>query len=283
MVQVPVVPDYLQGLTGDQRDIAVAVTNLFRMYGLESLAPKIISFVQAGMSAETISIELTQTPEYKQRFSANDARIKAGLPALSAAEYLATERAYRQVMQAAGLPVGFYDTSSDFTAWLANDVSPTEVKARVDAASEAINSAPAETLDYLKRWYGVGDLVAFALDSKRALPLIEQRISAAEAAATAGTQGVSLGQDLAEQIGRQGFSLAQLRSGFSTVGTDASALGKLADIYGGAVTQDDLVKDVLLQDSASGRKVRGLASQERAAFSGTAGVGKASLGTQSTL
>ena len=186
MVQVPVVPDYLQGLTGDQRDIAVAVTNLFRMYGLESLAPKIISFVQAGMSAETISIELTQTPEYKQRFSANDARIKAGLPALSAAEYLATERAYRQVMQAAGLPIGFYDSSSDFTAWLANDVSPTEVKARVDAASEAINSAPAETLDYLKRWYGVGDLVAFALDSKRALPLIEQRISAAEAAATAG-------------------------------------------------------------------------------------------------
>ena len=107
-----------------------------------SLAPKILSYVQNGMSADTIAIELQNTSEYKQRFGANDARVKAGLPALSPSEYLATERSYRQIMQAAGMPLGFYDDSpNDFSRWLEMDVSPTEVKARVDAASEAINNA----------------------------------------------------------------------------------------------------------------------------------------------
>lgn len=275
--------DGINGLTGAQRDAATALTSIFKNYGLESLAPKILSYVQNGMSADTIAIELQNTSEYKQRFSANDARIKAGLPALSPSEYLATERSYRQIMQAAGMPLGFYDSPSDFSKWLEMDVSPTEVKARVDSAQEAINQAPAETLDYLKQWYGIGDLVAFALDPKKAQPLIDQKIKASEAAAMAKSQGVSIGQGLAEQVGKQGYTLAQMQQGFGAVGQDAASLAKLSDIYGGAVTQDDLVKDVLLNDAASGKKVKGLASQERAAFGGTSGAGKTSLGTQSSL
>lgn len=273
----------LAALTGDQRNVATALTALFKQYGLESLAPRIVGFVQDGMSADTIAIELQNTPEYKQRFAANDARIKAGLPALSPSEYLATERAYRQVMQAAGLPLGFYDTASDFQKFLEADVSPTEVKARVDAASEAINKAPQETLSYLKQWYQVGDLVAFALDQSKALPLIEQRIKAAEAGATGASQGVNISQGLAEQIGRQGYSIGQLQQGFGQVGLEAKTLAKLNDIYGGAVSQDDLVKDVLLSDASSSKKVKGLASQERAQFSGSSGAGRASLGTQTNL
>jgi hypothetical protein len=107
---------------------------------------------------------LPQTPEYKQRFAANDVRIKAGLPALSPQEYIATERAYRQVMSAAGLPTGFYDQNSDFTNFIAKDISATELKQRVDVATEAVNQAPKESLDYMKQWYNTGDLIAFALD-----------------------------------------------------------------------------------------------------------------------
>ena len=41
-------------------------------------------------------------------------------------EYLATERSYRQIMQEAGVPTGFYDQTSDFTKFLASDISPAE-------------------------------------------------------------------------------------------------------------------------------------------------------------
>lgn len=273
----------IEGLTGANRDVAAAVTNLFRQYGLDTLAPKIVEFVQNGFSADTIAIELQNTTEYKQRFAANDARLRAGYAALSPAEYLATERAYRQVMSQAGMPVGFYDQNTDFQRFLEQDISPTEVKARVDAASEVVNQAPPETLNYLKQWYGIGDLVAFALDPKRALPLIERRVAAAETAGIASTQGVDVGQGLAEQIGQQGYSLNQLRAGFGAVAQDAPALAKLNNIYGGAVTQDTLVKDVLLNDGAATNKVKGLASQERAAFSGSSGAGKVSVATQNNL
>ena len=87
----PVVRDYrpgfnlvgIDGLTGADRDAAVALTNLFRQYGLESLAPRIVDFIKQGYGPDVITIMLQETPEYKQRFAANDKRVAAGLPALS--------------------------------------------------------------------------------------------------------------------------------------------------------------------------------------------------------
>ena len=275
--------DLTAGLVGVGRDAAAALINLFTQYGLGTLAPKIVQMIQGGMSSDTISIELQQTSEYKQRFAANDKRIKAGLPALSPAEYLATERSYRQIMQAAGLPVGFYDSTDDFTKWLEMDVSPTEVKARVDAASDAINQTPPETLDYLKQWYNVSDLTAFALDPTKAQPLIEQRIKAAEATTLAKSQGVEVDRTTAEQIGRQGFSAQQMQQGFGQVAQDATAATKLSDIYGGDLTTGDLVKEVFMNDAQAAQKRTRLASQERAAFGGSAGAGRGALTSQSTL
>src|SRR5690242_4086464 len=70
-------------LTGSNRDAVMALETLFKSYGLESLAGKIYSYVKHGYSADTISILLQDTPEYKQRFKGNEARVKAGLPVLS--------------------------------------------------------------------------------------------------------------------------------------------------------------------------------------------------------
>jgi hypothetical protein len=112
-----------------QRDAATILQNVFAQYGLGSLAGQITGFIQQGYSADAISILLQNTPEYKQRFAANDARLKKGLPALSPAEYIATERSYRQVMSAAGLPLGFYDQTSDFQKFLENDMSSDRTEA----------------------------------------------------------------------------------------------------------------------------------------------------------
>jgi hypothetical protein len=269
------------GLTGTNRDAAVALESLFHSYGLDTLAPQIVKMIQQGFSSDTISIELQNTKEYQQRFAANAVRLKAGLPVLSPAEYISTENSYRQVMSAAGLPVGFYDKASDFTSFLANDVSPTEVQSRVNTAAEAINKAPPETLSYFKQFYNTGDLVAYALDPTAAAPLVEQRVKAAEAAAVSARNGLALSQHAAEDIGRTGSSLADIQSGLGFVAQEAKTTDKLSQIYGGAVTQDDLVSEVFDNNATSAEKRQVLASKQRASFSGQGSQNKTSLGKDS--
>jgi len=269
-------------LYGSDRDAAVAIGDLFDSYGLGSLAPQIVKMIQDGFGADVIAIKLKETKEYKERFSANDKRLKAGLPVLSPAEYIATERAYRQVMQSAGLPIGFYDSTKDFENFLAMDVSPTEVKSRVDTVAEAINKAPASTKDFFGQWYNTGDMIAYALDPKKAQPLIEQRIKAAEAAATASQQGFSLNQANAETIGRTGASLNDIQQGLGFIGQEQQTTDKLSQIYGGDnVTQADLVSEAFLGDGQAAGKRKKLASQERATFSGGSGQSKTSLNKSS--
>jgi hypothetical protein len=226
-------PDPFGALDGPDRDAAVALQQVFKSYGIETLAPQILKMIQEGLSSDTISIQLQNTKEYKQRFAANDARIKAGLPALSPAEYISTERSYRQVMTEAGLPVGFYDTPADFQKFLEKDISPTEVKGRVDAVAEAINQAPAETVNYFKQFYNTGDMIAYALDPSKAKPLIDKRIKAAEAAATAAANGTNLSQTNAEVIGQAGASLSDIQNGLGFIAQEQRTTDKLSQIYGG--------------------------------------------------
>lgn len=254
-----------------QRDAGTVLTDLFTQYGLGSLAPVIMGYIKQGYSADAISVLLQGTPEYKQRFAANDIRVKNGLNALSPAEYIATERSYRQIMSAAGLPVGFYDSNSDFTSFIAKDVSPTELKQRVDTATDAVNKAPASTVDYFKQWYNTGDLIAYALDPAKAEPLIEQRVKAAEAAGVGQTQGIQLSQQNAELIGAQGNTFDQIQQGVGFIGGEQKTTDKLNQIYGGNVTQDDLVKEVFQNDAAAAQKRKTLASAERANFNGSGG------------
>lgn len=260
-------------LTGAQRDVATAVTALFKQYGLDSLSSKIVQFVQQGFSADTISVMLQETPEYQKRFAANQTRIKKGLPALSPAEYISVENSYRQIMSQAGLPVGFYDSTTDFQKFLENDLAPTELQQRVTLASEAVYNADAGTKDFFSQWYSTGDMIAYALDPGRAAPIIERNIRASEAAATARAQGVGIGQNVAEQIGRTGVTLDALRQGFGAIGQEAPTARKLGEIYGSQYTDEDLASEVFLDNAQAAQKRRTLSSRERAAFSGSSGAG----------
>src|SRR5512139_2967154 len=75
-------------LQGEDRDAYMALLSLFSGYGLGSLAPKILEYVQQGYGADTITMLLQRTDEYKRRFSANEIRRKNGLPVLAPNEYL---------------------------------------------------------------------------------------------------------------------------------------------------------------------------------------------------
>lgn len=273
--------DPFGGLSGDDRDAYVAITEALKAYGLESLAPAVLGFIQQGYSAETINVLLQETDAYKQRFAANEARRQKGLAVLSPAEYLATERAYRQVMSQAGLPAGFYDSPDDFQGWLAEDVSPAEIQERVTIASDIINSADPQARAIFSQWYTPGEMVAYALDRDRATQVIDRRWRAAQVGSAAADQGFRLDSGLAERVAETGVSAAAARQGFGTASAVGQAAGRLSDIYGGDYDEDEAVSEVFFADEQAARKRRGLASKERAQFGGGSGVAATSLSARS--
>src|SRR5512139_3951503 len=252
------------GFDPADRDAYNRLKSILDQYGLSSLAEKILTYVQEGMSDDSIMLELQGTVEWKQRFSANEARRKAGLPVLPPAEYLATERAYRQVMTEAGLPPGFYDTNSDFTDFLSKDMSPAELKGRVDTAAAFVQNKDPRGLAFMKRWYTDGDLIAFALDPKRAAPLIEKSFQAASIGGIADGQGLAVGKATAEQLAAAGVDDSRARDAFTSLGAQKPTLDLLSSISGsGSITGDELAKAALLGDAATSKKVEKLKSAER--------------------
>lgn len=274
--------DPLDRLSGKDRDAYAALVAVFRSYGLDSLAPEILKMVQEGFSSDTITLKLQETKAYKDRFSANEARRKKGYQVLSPAEYLSLESQYRQIMSAAGLPIGFYDSVNDFRSFLENDMSPTELQSRADAAREAVYESPERTRAIFEGWYSEGDLVAMALDPSVAMPLIQQRVKAAEAAAFTSQAGVDIGRGVAEEIGRTGATAASLRQGAEFIGYEFENAAKLAAISNEEYSADELASEVFLGDAEATRKRGKLASRERARFKGSGGQGNTSLSTSAS-
>lgn len=268
-------------LKGEQRDAFVALKALFESYGLGTLAPKILEYVQQGYGADTIAILLQQTAEYKQRFAANEARRAAGMPVLSPQEYLATEEAYRQIMRQSGLPAGFYDQPNDFTNFLKADVSPTELKTRVDLATQAGALAPVEVKTALAQM-GIGQeaVNAYFLDPQKTTALIQKQLATAQVGAGALAAGLEFNQGRAEQLALQGVSAEEARTGFGAISGFLSEAQKLGQIYGQQYDQATAEAEVF-EDSgtAQGQRKR-LASQERASFSGATGTARNALAVQ---
>jgi hypothetical protein len=267
-------------LGGADRDAYEALTAQFARYGLQSLAGRIYGYIQNGYSADTISLLLQDTPEFKARFAGNELRRKAGLPVLSPADYLATEASYRQILASAGLPPGFYDSPGDFTNWIGGDVAPTEVKSRVDLATAATAQADTYTRQRLAAYYGVDDahLTAYFLDQSKALPLLQKQEAAAQFGAEAARRGLLSSRQAAEDYVSQGFSQSQASQGFQQVADELPNLQALAARFGTSFTQAEEESTVFGTDAGSLAKKRGLASQERALFSRRAGGAAGGLG-----
>lgn len=272
--------DPFGGLQGADRDAYAAITNTLKQYGLESLAPAVMGYIKQGYSTDTISVLLPETKEYKERFAANESRRKAGLPALSPAEYLAVEDSYRQIMSAAGLPPGFYDEPGDFRKWIESDVSPTEIQQRVTVATDMVNSLDQSAKDQFAQFYSQGDMVAYALDRERATTVLDRQWRAAQTAGAAKDQGLTLSQQQAERIAATGVDAQSARRGIGTAAQLSTNVGRLSAISGGGYTADDAVSEVFFDDETAASRRRGLASQERARFGGSSATTAQSLSTR---
>jgi hypothetical protein len=204
-----------------QRDALALIRTTLAQYGLpDSLADWAWSEIVAGKGNAEIMLDLRQRPEFKTEFPEIDARTQKGLAPLSPAEIIAYRQQARQIMSAAGLPSGFYDSKDDFTNFLANDVSINELNDRVNLAKQATYQIPPEVASRLQSEFGItpgsGPLTAYFLDDKKALPLLQRDFAAAGvggAADRAGYAGIS--NDQARSLVDQGITDTQAQQGFN--------------------------------------------------------------------
>lgn len=272
---------------GDARDL---FRTTLKEYGfsdadIESLIPQITNWQTTYTATQIVQDLLPSTDVYKQRFSANEQRIKNGLRPLTASQYIAAEESYRAALKDAGLPSGFYDDLSDFAGFIANNTSPVEMKTRVDAAAQAVNNADPAYKQALRDLYGIdeGMMVANMLDPERALPLIEKQAKAVQFGTAAVQQGLGVDRERFEQLATTpvatGYSAQQ---GFAAIANMLPATERLAQVYGQEYGQATAEQEVFGGLASARRKRQKLGEMESATFSGQSGLSSTSLQQKTT-
>ena len=276
-----------------QQNAIQFLTTTFTNLGLGAeVAAGVTNLIQQGYTSDTIQL-IAQDPNskdplavaFQQRFPANAARLKAGLPVLSPGQYIATEQSYAQVMQAYGLSSDFATNKDVFTKLLTADVSPTELNTRVSTAKQVVDNTDPLVTQQLQQYYGLtqADMIAHVLDPSVATPIIEKQISAAQIGAESARYGVNVGQGQAEQLSNLGVTQSQANQGFQNIASQLPNTQELASRYGAYGPAGDVGQ--ALQAAAFGttgavqsqQELDRLRMQEVSQFSGSSGVSKGSI------
>jgi hypothetical protein len=256
----------------------------FTKYGLGTLVDKLKQYMTDGTPASEFSLKLQETPEYQARFAANADRIKAGLAALTPAQYVALEDQYQNVMRNYGLPSTYYSkddigTQKGFQKLLASDVSAAELEDRIATAQQRVLNTNPEVLQALKQFYpdlNNADILAYTLDPANALTNIKRKVSAAEIGGAALAQGLQAQGGTAESLAGQGITKAQAQQGYTEIAGLLPRASQLSDIYGqGPYNQQTAEAEVFNTSgaAAAAAKRKKLTALETAQFSGSSGVG----------
>jgi hypothetical protein len=266
------------------------ITSELNRMGLSSLAGPLREIFESGISdGDSLRLALSQRPEYKLRFSANDKRIAAGLTALSPAEYLQLEDQYQEVMRQYGLPASYYAKDATgkqigFDELIGGDVSNTELEERLIAGQERVLKSNPEVLQAIKDFYGDsitnGDILAYSLDPKNALKDIQRKVAAAEIGGAALAQKLATSATGAEALAALGVTKAQAQQGFVDVAQMAPRGSALSEIYNEApYNQDTATAEVFGTSGAAAatQKRKKLTALEQATFGGQSGLAQGAL------
>jgi len=275
--------------SGEMIDAYQRLFDEFNALGLGALVEDGKDLLMKATSISAMPDALRNTKAYMTRFSANDDRIKAGLKALTPAQYLDKEDAYQEIMRQYGLPASYYKTGAfgkqeGFDKLLANDVSAIELKDRISTAQNRVINANPEVTAALKQFYPDitnADILAYTLDPKNAIENIKRKVTAAEIGGAALSQtGLTTSLARAEELQKYGVDKAAATAGYSTIGAGLQRGSELASIYGEspytqATAESEIFKLSGAQEARKQRqKVTGL---EKATFGGQTGLTSGAL------
>lgn len=289
--------------TAARVDAIAAISALLSSYGLGDLSAPITEAVQKGYSSDTIQL-IMQDPNsqdplsvaFQKRFPANKARLAAGKPVLSAAEYLSAERTYSQVLQSYGM--GTLATRETLSGFIGNDISAAEVSDRVGLAVDRVKNADPFTKAALAEYYpslNQADIVSALLNPEEALPTLKRKVQIAEIGGAARVQGLKTGMSSMSEISKQfenittgalgaealasfGITQEEARKGYQTVAGIAPRAEFLSSISGGEdYTRLQAEQEAFLGLASAKRARESLTAQEEARFKGQSGLTKTSL------
>ena len=273
----------------NQQDTETASSILaatLKYYGMDD--PALLSDVKTALAdrritgastIDDIGIQLRESEAFRRRFAANEARRAANKPAYSVSQYLQLESAYRQVLNAAGMPKDFYTDRTDIESFITNDISPDEVQYRVQQGYAAVKNADPAVVNELKTLYGLdeGTLAAYFIDPNRTKDAVVRSARAAEVAAQARKQaGIGLSAAQAEELVLGGVTEQQAQQAFG----DVRALEELTRPMVGeqALTQQELIQGVTGINAAAQQRVAKTARRRQATLQQGGQVGLGTVG-----
>jgi hypothetical protein len=278
----PIVTD-TNPISSDTRDAFASLTNLFKSYGLDSLAGEISGYMASGLTASEALIKLKTNPSgaYAKRFAGNFTRVKNGLNVISEAEYIDLENSYANTLKAYGLGNMVSGNRDDnykkFAEYIAGDISAVEFKDRIDTVQERVVNADPATKELFKKWYPSltdKDLVAYFLNPTETIGKLKEKVTASEIGAAFTGQGLSTDMMSATDLARYGIDRAGALLGASQIAGVLPETTKLGNVYEEAgidYTQKTGEEEFLKSNEAAKRKRTGLASLERGSFSASSG------------
>lgn len=269
-------------------DAYALLEETFKAYGLETLVPKIKTYMERGLGSNQAALQLKTEPEYVERFRGNEIRRATGLNVLSEGEYLALEDAYSQTLRAYGLQNYFGIDRKAKTASMAdiigNDIDATEFKDRIDTVVTRVQNADPAIKRTLVSFYNINDtdLIKYFLDPKANLPKLQEKVTAAEIGSAALGQGLATNVSDATALALFGITRSQALEGYAKIGETLPTAKKLSSIYGEEkidYTQTTAEEEVFKGLASAERKRRQLAAREVATFGGASGVSKSAFGS----
>lgn len=268
--------------TDVQRDALARIKGVLGQYGLDSLSDFVWQQILDGKSETEVLQDIRNHPTFKAEFPEIEARTKAKLAPLSPGEIVAYRQQARQVMKAAGLPAGFYDSKDDFTKLLTQDVSLSELNERVQQAKDATFNIPPQVRARLEQEFGVapgsGTLTSFFLDPDKALPIITRDFNAARIGGRADMAGYAgLTNDTARTLADAGVSESAAAQGFGELTQQSELFGAL-DRGEDTIGQGEQLGAAFLSNGNAARRIEQRRRRRQAAFSGGGGFAETQKG-----
>ena len=287
-------------LTPEDKDAIAIMTSTLKQWGLESLADTygrlMVQGFTPGEALNKLKYDKTVDPvtnkpwnaDYTLRFAGNAARVAKGLNAYDEATYLDVENQYADTLNKYGLGNMIKATAGDkhaqFAGYMANDIAPTEFADRISTvADRVINMDPAIKAQFQAYYPSLTntDIVSYFLDPKETLPVLKNKVTAAEIGAVAGAAKYGIGEERAMDLAKYGVSRERALVGYQDIAEVTPTAGKLSSIYNEEdikYGQTEAENEFLKQDAQAKLKRNRLASKERAMFSGSSGVNADTFG-----
>lgn len=265
---------------------AASIKNILVQYGLDELVPLVDGWVRQGLSWAEIEVQLRDPSTaagkvFDRLIPEVRLRREAGLTPMSVAQIIGYRQNAREVLRAAGLPEGFYDSPEDMRDLIVNDVSLQELQNRVrefeDFGAQIAAGAGGE-LDLFERAYGVkptaAQLAALVLDPDKALPGLKRQFAAVRLDVSAGRAGFGdLSQGEAERLADVGVDPGQAVAGFGVLADSKELFGALPGQEGSEDTigRSDQLGAVFAGDARSRGRIEAQARRRKAQFEGGGG------------